>query len=99
MMNQGVCNVGTTVPERERYIPNQAARLERVVTELEEEFVNLQGRLNDLRRDETTSPKEAEEKPKELSLTCPLAEHLRMQSNRISNIIERIRYQLTVLEI
>jgi len=84
-------------PERERYIPNRAAELERVITELEECFGNLQGRLQSVRSEEVTVNKEPE-RPKEMSLPCPLAEHLRQQSARVRNVCERIEYQLSVLE-
>ena len=98
-MNQGQCNTIGATPERERYIPNQVGRLERAITELEEEFGNLQGRLQDVRRDEAATCKETVEQPKEPPLSCPLAEYLRIQSNRIIKVIDRIRYQLEMLEL
>ena len=101
MMNKGVL-VGSggseMSPEREKYIPNEAAKLERVVTELEECFGNLQGRLQSVRSEGTIIDKERAERPKELGLPCPLAEHLRQQSARIRNVCERIEYNLSVLE-
>jgi len=89
---------GSCTPERERYIPNQAAELERVITNLEESFGNLQGRLETVRSEEATPVKEQAERPKEMSLSCSLAEHLRQQSARIRNVCDRIEYQLSVLE-
>ena len=88
----------TCTPERERHIPSQGAALERQVTELEECFGNLQGRLQQVRSDEVAST-EKDKQPKEQSLLCPLAEHLRQQTARIRIICERIDYQLSVLEL
>ena len=90
---------GSCMPERERYIPNKAAELERVITDLEECFGNLQARLQSVRSEEVTSTKEQTERVKEMSLPCPLAEHLRQQSARIRNVCDRINYQLSVLEL
>ena len=98
MQVQSVGSEGSCKPERERYIPNKAAELERAITDLEESFGNLQGRLQSVRSEEITSTKEQPERQKEMSLPCPLAEHLRQQSARIRNVCERIEYQLSVLE-
>jgi len=88
---------GSCPPERERYIPNKAAELERVITELEECFGNLQGRLQSVRSEEVSAAP-IEQQAKEMSLPCPLAERLRQQTARIRNICDRIEYQLKVLE-
>ena len=85
--------------ERERHIPHRASELEKQVSELEECFGNLQGRLQSVRSEEVTSTPIKVEQPKEMSLLCPLAEHLRQQIARIKNICERINYQLSVLEL
>ena len=97
-MNQGQ-RVGapTCQPERERLIPNQAARLERTIEDLEGAFGDLQGRLQIVRSKEDTA--KTQQEPKEVGLPCPLAEQLRVYNARIQNIVERIRYQLTVLEL
>ena len=84
-------------PERDRHIPFRASDLERQITELEECFGNLQGRLQTVRSEEITSSK-CNEQPEEQGLTCPLAEHLRQQTARIRNVCDRINYQLSVLE-
>ena len=84
--------------EREKHIPRQSELLERQITELEECFGNLQGRLQSVRSDES-APTGRVEQAKEQSLFCPLAEHLRQQNARIRNLCERINYQLSVLEI
>ena len=88
---------GSCTPERERYIPNKAGDLERAVTELEECFGNLQGRLQSVRSEEVAGAP-IEQTAKEMSLPCPLAEHLRQQIARIRSICGRIDYQLSVLE-
>ena len=67
-------------------IPDQSAALERQVTELEKCFGDLQSMLRFVRSEESESP------TKEVSLSCPVAEHLRQQTNRIRNICARIAY-------
>jgi len=88
--------------ERERHIPHRASGLEKQVSELEECFGNLQGRLQSVRSEDVTANKCADkclEQPQEQGLTCQLAEHLRQQTLRIRNVCDRINYQLSVLEV
>ena len=88
---------GACTPERERYIPNKAAELERQITELEEYFGDLQGRLQSVRSEDERGG-EVAGASEEIGLPCPLAEHMRVQTVRVCKVCDRIRYQLSVLE-
>ena len=84
--------------ERERHIPHRVSELEKQVSDLEECFGKLQDRLKSVRSEEVTTNKCSDQK-QEQGLTCELAEHLRQQILRIRNICDRIKYQLSVLEL
>lgn len=100
-MNQA-CKAGMSLsqpqaPERERLIPNQAALLEQTIFSLEEEFSFLLDRLHQVRTEETVAG--TKENVKEAGFSCPLAEHLRIQTGRVQNVVNQIRYQLSILEL
>ena len=98
MMNQRNSLVGVPIeqPSRERLIPVQLGIMERIVTELEDEFGNLQDRLRTVRTEEVAG---TQQEPKDPGLPCEIAEYLRVHNARIQKVVERIRYQLSVLEI
>ena len=89
---------GKCQPERERYIPNKLTELERQITELEECFGDLQGRLSSVRSNDVESA-ELAKNSEAVELPCPLAEHLRVQTSRIRSVCFRIANQLSALEI
>lgn len=84
--------------KKERDIPSKAMELERSVTVLEERFGDLQARLELVSSKKVDPDKPPDGRPKEMSLPCPLAEHLRQLSARVRIVCERIEYQLSVLE-
>lgn len=85
------------IPQREPLIQSQVAILERNITYLEESFYSLQTRLEYVSNIEIACGKDDE--TKEQSLLCTLAEHLRIQVKRIKDVIKRIEYQLSILEL
>lgn len=102
-MNQGKgsCQItgigGSVPPERERYISSQGSKLENAISGLEDAFQCLHDRLQQVRSDEELKPSEPQQK--EIGLPCPLAENLRIQTTRIRHVVERIQYEMSVLEI
>ena len=84
-------------PIRELRIPANLGNLEREIDRIEESYSTLHDRLASVRRNEGTVG-QSDKKPEEQPEQCEVAEILRMYTNRLRNLRERIQYQLEVLE-
>lgn len=84
-------------PKAEKQIPHQLKQLDNAICDIEQYFSDLQNRIAPVTRKEVSGG--TQEESKDPSLSCDLADHLRLQVKRLQNIGKEIVYMIKTVEL